>query len=125
MRYNAPQYAQALLSLVEEAPAHKERETIRGFLKTLATHGALSLLPEIVRAVEKFERERKGVREVSVRTPERESELGIRRKLHFKSELTLIKDVRLRGGAIVESEDVRVDNSIALRLRRLQEALVK
>ena len=125
MRYTAPQYAQAILSLTREAEPRKERETIREFLKTLVSHGALSLLPEIVRTVEQIQREEKEVRTVSVRTPERESELAIKRKLHFKADLSLIKDVRVRGGAIVESDGLRVDNSIALRLKRLQEGLTR
>lgn len=124
MRYTAPQYAQAILSLAKEAEPRKGRETIRQFLKTLASHGTLSLLPEIVLAMEQMQRKENKVRKVSVRTPERKSDLAIRRKLHFKADLSLIKDVRVRGGAIVESDGLRVDNSIALRLKRLQEALL-
>ncbi len=133
MKYTPQQYAQTLRSLIKEAEPRKEREMIRAFLNTLASHGSLSLLPDIVRAVEQIQREEGNVREISVRTPERENELSIRRKLHFppapgcgragKADLSLIKDVRVRGGAIVESEGLRVDNSVAMRLARLQAAL--
>ncbi len=98
MKYTAPQYARALLSLVAEAPERKERETMRSFFKTLAAHGALSLMPEIVRAASDIRRRKKNLKHVSVRAA-------------------------ARGGAVVESEGLRVDNSIAMRLKRLQEAL--
>ncbi len=123
MKYNAPQYARALLSLVEEAPDRKEREVMRSFFRTLTSHGALSLVPEIVRAASDLRRREKNLRKVAVRTEVRENEETIRRKLHFKAEVQAIKDVRVRGGAVVESEGLRVDNSIAMRLKRLQEAL--
>ena len=123
MKYSAPQYARALLSLVEEAPDRKEREVMRSFFATLASHGALLLLPEIVRAVSDLRRREKNLRDVAVRTEVRESEVAIRRKLGFSAEIAAIKDVRVRGGAIVESDGLRVDNSIAMRLKRLQEAL--
>ena len=124
MKYSAPQYAKALLALVEEAPRHKEREAMRQFFKTLASQGALQLLPEIVREVGEIRQKEKGLRAVSVFAPERESELSIKRKLKFKSAVTLHKDVRLKGGAVVESEGLLVDNSIAMRMRRLRRALI-
>ena len=68
MKYTAPQYARALLDLVAEAPDRKERETMRSFFKTLASHGALSLLPEIVRAASDLRRRAKNLRRVAVRT---------------------------------------------------------
>ena len=133
MRYSAPQYAKVLLSLASEVPQREARGTMREFFKTLANHGALSLLPEIVREVARLQNEEKHLREVTVRSAERESELSIKRKLHFppapgfgrasKAEVKAIKDVRVRGGAIVESGGLRVDNSLALRLKRLQNAL--
>ena len=133
MRYTAPQYAQVLLSLASEVPQREARGTMREFFKTLASHGALSLLPEIVREVARFQNDEKHLREVMVRSAERESELSIKRKLHFppapgfgrasKTEVQAIKDVRVRGGVIVESGGLRVDNSLALRLKRLHTAL--
>lgn len=123
MRYNAPQYAKALLSLAAEAPQREARGVIREFFKTLANHGALSLLPEIVREVSRQQHEEKNLRAVMVRSAQRESELSIKRKLHFKAEVSAVKDVRLCGGAIVEAGDLRVDNSVAMRLGRLREAL--
>lgn len=123
MKYSSVQYATALHDLARETPHAKRRGMIREFLATVAKSGALSLLPEIVRTLARMQREARGVREVSVRTHERTSELALKRKLRFRADLSLIKDVLVRGGAIVESEGVRVDNSIAKRMGRLRDAL--
>ena len=133
MRYSAPQYAKVLLSLASEVPQREARALMREFFKTLASHGALSLLPEIVQGVARLQNEERGIREVVVRSAERESALSIKRKLHFpptqgfgranRVEVSALKDVRLRGGAVVESDGLRVDNSLALRLKRLHTAL--
>lgn len=124
MRYSVPQYARALLSLVEETPEHRHREVMREFFKTLAAHGTLSVVEDIVREVGLLLDGRHGVRRVSVRSVLRESERAFRRKLHFTAAVSAVKDVRLGGGVVIERGDLRVDNSIARRLGRLREALV-
>ena len=125
MRYSAPQYAKVLLSLLSEVSKGAARETMRTFFKTLASHGALSLLPEIVREVASRKDREKNVRRVLVRSAERVSELSVKRKLHFKAEVRAIKDTRVFGGAVVESGDLRVDNSIAMRLERIRQAFTR
>lgn len=124
MRYTPQQYVKALLELVAETPKYKHREVMREFLRTLSAHGAFPMLHDIVREVGEQIDAEKNVKRVSVRTVERESEASMRRKLHFKAAVSVIKDVRLGGGAIVEMGDLRVDNSIAMRVGRLRKALL-
>lgn len=125
MRYSASQYARAFRELVAETPAPKRRALIRGFLATLAKNSGLVLLPEIIREYEAQRRKEKGVHAVVVHAPERLSEGGVARKLGFKAQVKSERDIRLRGGAVIELDDVRVDNSIAKRMGRIREALAK
>lgn len=124
MRYTATQYAKVLHDLAEETPATKTRAMIRDFLSMLASQNALSLIPDIKREYQELEDKERGVRKVSVRTPERESELGMKRKLPFKADVVVNKDVRLGGGAVIETGDIKIDNSVRMRMERLRKALV-
>lgn len=133
MKYSSIQYAHALRDLVRETPPAKRRGMIREFLAAVAKNSSLALLPEIIREYEAQKRKERGVRVVIVRAPERLSEAGVARKLRFppphgfgrasKAKVKSERDTRLRGGAVVEMDDLRVDNSIAKRLGRLREAL--
>lgn len=125
MRYSPTQYATALAGLIEEAPAAKRRETIQAFLDALAKQGALPLLSEIVRECERASDKKAGLHHVSIAAPERLQEGAVARKLLFKARVNAVRDVRLKGGAVVEIDGLRVDNSIRIRLERVREALTK
>ncbi len=125
MRYTSVQYAEALFDLVEEASAPKRREAIREFLSAVTKNNALRLLPEIIREFEELSDKKAKIREVTISTPERVSAEGVARQIHFKSRVTTLRDVRLLGGAVVEVDDLRVDNSVAGRLGRAREAFIK
>lgn len=124
MRYSPTQYAKALSGLIEETPAAKRRETVQKFLDALAKHGALPLLSEIVREFERAADKKAGLHDVLISAPERLGEGAVARKLPFKARVTAVRDVRLKGGAVVEVDGVRVDNSIKMRMERMREALV-
>ncbi|MDO8564841.1 MAG: F0F1 ATP synthase subunit delta [bacterium] len=122
MRYTPQQYAQTLRALVEENPRDRKAAT-RQFAQTLASQNALSLLPDIIREYEQGRLREKGVKRVVVYTPERET--GLKHKFGVKAEVVAQSDVRLLGGVVIESGDVRVDNSIKMRMERIKEALLK
>lgn len=124
MRYSPTQYAAALRDLVEEAPAAKRRETVQKFLDALAKQGALPLLSEIVREFEHAGDKKAGLHNVSIAAPEHLHEGTVGRKLPFKVRVNVVRDMRLRGGAVVEIDGLRVDNSIKMRMERIREALV-
>ena len=132
MKYTPNQYAQALHDLAEDTAPAKRRGMIREFVRTLAKNGSLGLLPEIIREFEQQRDREKGIRHVIVRAPERLSEAGVARKLHFppahgfgragKARVKSERDARLMGGVVVEVDDIRVDNSVARRLERARKA---
>ena len=59
---------------------------------------------------------------MTISTPERLPEGGVAQKLPFKANVRALRDVRLKGGATLEVDDLRVDNSIAMRLERISKA---
>lgn len=125
MRYSPAQYAEALFDLAAEASPVKRREAIREFLSAVTKQSALGLLPEIIREFEAIFDRREKVRQVTISTPERVSAESVARKIHFKSKVTALRDARLLGGAVVEVDDVRIDNSVSGRLGRAREAFTK
>jgi F0F1-type ATP synthase delta subunit len=135
MKYSPHQYATALHDLARETPLAKRRGMVREFLAAVAKNGSLSLLPEIIREYECLSDKEKKLRHVTVRAPERLPESGIARKLHFppahgfgragKVKVKSERDARLMGGAVIEVDDLRVDNSIRMRLERARQAFTK
>jgi F0F1-type ATP synthase delta subunit len=125
MRYNAQQYAEILYELTDVTTSIKRREVIREFLETVAKNGALPLLTEIQREFAHLLDVKKGVHVVTVKSSERLEPASVARKLPFKSRVNAIRDVRLSGGIALETDGLRVDNSVAGRLTRAREALVR
>ncbi len=125
MRYSATQYAKALHQLADETPAQKRRELILDFLGTVSKNGSLSLIPEIVREFELSADKDAGIREVVIRTAERVTAQTVSKSLPFKTRVKAEVDVRLKGGAVLEMDDLRVDNSVRIRLARARQAFSK
>lgn len=125
MRYSATQYASALHDFLADTAPAKRRETIRGFLAAVAKNGSLGLLPEIMREFTAQRDRQKKIRDVTVRAAERLSERSVARRLRFRARVKSERDARLGGGAVVEVNDLRVDNSVARRLERVREAFTK
>jgi F0F1-type ATP synthase delta subunit len=123
MHYSPHQYASVLHELISDAPAAKRREVIREFLDIVAKNNSLSLLPEITREYGELRDREKKVRQVTVRAPERLPESGVARRLWFKAKINSVRDVRLLGGAVVEVDGLRVDNSVRMRMERARKAL--
>ena len=123
MRYSVQQYAAALCELARETPHAKQRGMIRGFLALLEKERALSVLPEIARAYGEEEQRVRGVRTVTVTAPERLSQTALARRLRLRARIDSVRDPRLKGGVTLQSGDLRVDNSVQMRLERVRQAL--
>lgn len=123
MKYNAPQYAQALQELAAKTAAKKHRELIRNFLASVLKNGSLPLLPEIIREFRSLSDKSAKIQRVMIKAPKRLAAKGVARKLPFKTRVKSEMDVRLVGGATIEVGDLRVNNSIAMRLQRARAAL--
>jgi len=125
MKYSSVQYAKALHDLTRETPPAKRRSMIREFLAAVAKNGSLGALPDIVREYEALADQQKKICRVTVRALERLPESGVARKLHFRAKVRSERDVRLGGGAVIEVNDLRVDNSVAMRMERARRVLTK
>ena len=125
MRYSPHQYADTLHELMEETSVAKRRDVMREFLETVAKNGSLNQLSEIVREFELLSDKKAGIKAVTIQTPERLSETTVAKELPFKVRVTALRDVRLEGGAVIEVDDLRIDNSIRSRLERARKAFTK
>ena len=125
MKYFPVQYARALHDIASEAPVTKRRETIREFLETVAKNGSLNLIPDIIREFELLVDTESGIRHVVISTPERLAEGAVARKLPFSAKVKALRDARLHGGTVVEVDDLRIDNSVAMRMERARKAFTK
>ena len=123
MKYSPHQYAKALRALADESPSGGRREAVREFLAALSKNWELSLLPDILREFEQDTLAKAKLHEVSARAPERLSESAVARKLPFRARVNSVRDVRLAGGAVLEVDGLRIDNSVNMRLSRIREAL--
>lgn len=125
MRYNASQYAKALHEIIADTTATKRRDVIREFIGAVSKNGSLGSLPDIIREFQLLADRESGIRHVVVSTPERLPEGTVAFKLPFKAKVKALRDVRLGGGAVVEVDDLRIDNSIAMRMERARKAFIK
>src|SRR3989338_6106721 len=124
MKYSSVQYAKAFHDLAEDTTSAKRRGMIREFLAAVAKNGSLGVLPDIVREYEALADQQKKICRVTIRAPERLSESGVARKLHFMAKVRSERDVRLGGGgAGIEVNDLRGDNSVKMRMERVRQAL--
>jgi len=98
---------------------------VRNFLTAVAKNGSLHLVPEITREYLLLSDRKANVRDVTVKTPERMSAETLARKFPFKARVEALRDIRLAGGAVIEVDDLRVDNSIARRLSLARRAFTK
>ena len=125
MKYTPNQYAHALHDFAKDTPPAKRREMIREFLGTVSKNSSRSALPDIIREFEVLSDKEAKLHHVTIRSRERLPESGVSKKLHFKATVKAERDVRLQGGAVVEVDDLRIDNSIAGRLQRARAVLAK
>lgn len=122
MKYTSAQYAFVLRDMVKESP-RQTRKAVRGLVELLERHHALSLWTEIAREYVRAKTGARGRKPLTVRLEKRGGGTAIRRGLPFPTALSIVKDARLRGGVVLETEDLRIDNSIMGRLKRMREAL--
>ncbi|MDO8594026.1 MAG: F0F1 ATP synthase subunit delta [bacterium] len=125
MKYSPVQYVTVLHDILADTDASKRREAIRQFLASVGKNGSLSILPEIVREFESLSDKKAGIHHLTISSPERLSELAVSRKLSIKAKVTALRDVRLMGGATLELDDLRIDNSVAMRMERARKAFTK
>lgn len=125
MKYTPTQYAKVLQDITSESTPSERRSVIRDFLDSVTKNGALGLLPDVIREFEYLSDAKDKIHRVTISTPERLATEGVAKKLPFKGKIRALRDVRLMGGAVVEVDDLRIDNSVRARLGRARKAFTK
>ena len=118
MRYSSLQYAQALRELVTKAALSARRNLVRGFVETLFRQNALSLVPEILHELSKGKKV-----EAVAQVAEPKASKKLKSRFPKRFALSVVKEPAILGGAVLRVGDIRVDNSVARRLRELRGAL--
>lgn len=122
MRHTPREYAEALYEVTRGKRGSDLRAALRRFLTHLSADGTLSLSGDIICAFEEVCRERKGMISAAVSSARSAPKAKIRRALGATTETVFRKDPALIGGIVLERDGIRVDASIARRLRDLRAA---
>ena len=119
-----------LRDLLFEVAGEALFEEARNLVRLLADNGRLTVLEEIHRLFEIFRIQRRGVRQVHIRSAyaideaERETlAAALRHRLNAEIELSVEEDPALIGGIEVRADDLVIDASVRGNLRKLASEL--
>jgi F-type H+-transporting ATPase subunit delta len=135
-----PEFAQILTSgmihrddkvrLIDKAVAPFGSERFTSFLRVLARHGRLDLLPMILGESRLMHEERSGRRRVQVKSavplsPEVENQLRqqLVERFGFEAILETSHDPSLIGGLVIRVGDTVFDGSLKIRIKQLRDRL--
>ncbi|MGH8280255.1 MAG: F0F1 ATP synthase subunit delta [Gammaproteobacteria bacterium] len=123
--------AEAVLGLCERA-RHKPDPHERNFVRLLAQHRRLPVLPEIASEYAALREQAERLVEVEMRAaaPVSEAErntvrAALEKKLGRKVKLSCVTDASLIGGAVLRAGDLVIDGSVRGKLGRLANAIVQ
>lgn len=127
MKVTAKQYARAFVETVHGANAKQLSEASAQFVKTVAEHGDLHRMSDIVRNVDAAWKEKFGAANVHVTTAHPLSkELRISlEQLAQGATIHETVDPELIGGARIRIDDRLIDGSVAGKLAALKNALAE
>jgi F-type H+-transporting ATPase subunit delta len=118
------------LGLIDRVFAPRASELLTNFLRVLARHDRLDLLPAILHEARLRQEERSGQRRVQVRVArelDQAAEARIRERLRAALSFTPILETRvdpaLLGGIVIRVGDTVYDSSLATRIKQLRERL--
>jgi F-type H+-transporting ATPase subunit delta len=120
------------IRLIDTVIAPRASEIITNFLRVLARHGRLDLLPAILREARIRNEIRQGRRRIqitSARPLDSQAEGRIRSRLAgalpFEPILETYVDPSLLGGIVIRVGDTVYDSSLAMRIKQLRERLTQ
>ena len=120
------------LGMIDRVVAPASSPYFANFLRVLARHGRLDLLPQIRIVVERMQEEAAGKRRVQVRSARGLSDKsrgqirdGLKSRLGFDAVLVETVDPKLVGGLVIQVGDTVYDSSLRSRLQQLQGRLVE
>jgi F-type H+-transporting ATPase subunit delta len=118
------------LGLIDRVVAPRASELLTNFLRVLARHDRLDLLPAILHEARILEETRSGRRRVEVRVArelDQAAEVRIRDRLAAALSFTPILEIRvdpkLLGGIVIRVGDTVYDSSLATRIKQLRERM--
>jgi F-type H+-transporting ATPase subunit delta len=118
------------IRLIDQVIAPRASEMVTNFLRVVARHGRLDLLPAILREARVRHEIRQGRRRVQVtsaRPLDSQAESRIRSRLAeslpFEPILETRVDPSLIGGIVIRVGDTVYDSSLAMRIKQLRERL--
>jgi F-type H+-transporting ATPase subunit delta len=118
------------LGLIDRVVAPRASELLTNFLRVLARHDRLDLLPAILHEARILEETRSGRRRVEVRVA-RELDQAAEARIHdrlaaalsFTPILEIRVDPKLLGGIVIRVGDTVYDSSLATRIKQLRERM--
>jgi F-type H+-transporting ATPase subunit delta len=120
------------IRLIDKVIAPRASEIVTNFLRVLARHGRLDLLPGILREARIRNEIRQGRRRIQVtsaRPLDAQAEGRIRSRLAgalpFEPILETHVDPSLLGGIVIRVGDTVYDSSLAMRIKQLRERLTQ
>ncbi len=128
MHLNPSQYARALYDALMSVAPEKHDLVIDRFATILSEYGQLGLLPEIEREFLEYEKLQAGAIPVKITTARKDGhEKDLIAKLHevIGQDISLKQsiDEGLVGGVVIETDDERIDASVAGQLKRLNRSM--
>jgi F-type H+-transporting ATPase subunit delta len=118
------------IRLIDRVIAPRASELVTNFLRVLARHGRLDLLPAILREArirDEIRRGRRRIQVISARPLDASAESRIRTRLAeslpFDPILETQVDPSLLGGIVIRVGDTVYDSSLAMRIKQLRERL--
>lgn len=121
-----------LVTLLADAAGPEADDNARNFLRVLAHHGRLGLLPQIAAQYEALRAEAEHVADVELvaAMPVAASQMerltnALAKRLGRKVRVTTRIDAALLGGAVVRAGDLVIDGSLRGRVARLGTALAE
>src|ERR1700722_8171413 len=120
------------IRLIDNVIAPRASEIVTNFLRVLARHGRLDLLPAILREARIRNEIRQGRRRIQVTSarpldPQAEGRIRSRltESLPFEPILETHVDPSLLGGIVIRVGDTVYDSSLAMRIKQLRERLTQ
>lgn len=130
MKFTSLQLAQALHQTLETTRPEDTDKVLDNFMAVLKENNALHLFEQVIAEFHKFELEKKGIKEVTVKSAkplsksnEKEIIESMNKIVNSKIELKKQIDESLIGGVLVSVDDTVIDASVKNQLEQLKNNL--
>ncbi len=125
MKYSPKQYAQAFSELLKNEKGDKLRALAKKCAEELFKNNAGGMWPEIEKEIENIADREGGVKRILIETTEAPSGETLKKYFEKGTKISLVKNPEVLGGIKAEMGDVRVDDTIQMRLNKLRKTLTE